>query len=209
MVDQSMKRAVLGLFAALASLGAAPAFARDVPVAVAANFTEPAKEIAAAFKAATGDTAVLSFGASGQFYTQISHGAPFEVFLSADGDRPKKAEQDGLGVPGTRFTYATGTAGVVLQNAPVSWMAPGRCWPEGDFQKLSIADPASAPYGTAAIQTMKHLGLYDRLKPKVVQGSSITQGLSVRVHRGGGAGLCGPVAGDQPTGRLALAGADQ
>jgi molybdate transport system substrate-binding protein len=69
-------------------LGAAPALAADTQVAVAANFTEPAKEIAAAFKAKTGHTATLSFGSSGQFYTQIAHGAPYEVFLSADAERP-------------------------------------------------------------------------------------------------------------------------
>ena len=97
------------LLAAFAiSTAAAPAFAADTQVAVAANFTEPAKEIAAAFAQATGDNAVLSFGPSGGFYTQIAHGAPFEVFLSADADRPKQAEQDGLAVPRTRFTYAIG-----------------------------------------------------------------------------------------------------
>jgi molybdate transport system substrate-binding protein len=84
------------------------ALAAETQVAVAANFTEPAKEIAAAFKAATGDTATLSFGSSGQFYAQMSHGAPYQVFLSADADRPQAAERDGLGVTGTRFTYAVG-----------------------------------------------------------------------------------------------------
>src|SRR5512140_192080 len=83
-------------------LGAGPALAAETQVAVAANFTEPAREIAAAFKAATGHTATLSFGSSGQFYSQMAHGAPYDVLLSADADRPKKAEQDGLGVAGTR-----------------------------------------------------------------------------------------------------------
>src|SRR5690242_18562681 len=73
-----------------------------------ANFTLPAKELAAAFKPATGHTAILSFGSSGQFYAQMSHGAPYEVFLSADADRPLAAERDGLGVTGSRFTYAVG-----------------------------------------------------------------------------------------------------
>ena len=170
----STRRAVLGLVAALASLGAAPVFARDVPVAVAANFTEPAKEIAAAFKAATGDTAVLSFGASGQFYTQISHGAPYEVFLSADSDRPKKAEADGLAVSGTRFTYAVGKL-VLFSKTPGLVDGAGAVLASGRFQKLSIADPAAAPYGAAAIQTLQHLHIYDAVKPKIVQGASITQ----------------------------------
>lgn len=156
-------------------LAASPLRAAEVPVAVAANFTEPAKEIAAAFKKATGNDAVLSFGSSGQFYTQITQGAPYQVFLSADVARAQKAEQDGVGVPGTRFVYATGklvlfskTPGLVDDQGAVL-KQPNR------FQKVAIADPAAAPYGTAAIQTMTKLGVYGPLKAKIVQGSSITQ----------------------------------
>ncbi|CAN7424609.1 molybdate ABC transporter substrate-binding protein [Phenylobacterium sp. LjRoot219] len=164
------------LFGALAAVfvafGAAPAFAGETQVAVAANFTAPAKEIAAAFTAATGHKASLSFGSSGQFYTQIAHGAPFEVFLSADAERPTKAEQAGLAVPGTRFTYAVGT--LVLYSK-----TPGLAGPAalkgGKFEKLAIADPAAAPYGEAAIETLKQMGLYEQLKPKLVTGASITQ----------------------------------
>src|SRR5205085_8647868 len=89
-------------------LVAGRAAAAEVKVAVAANFTEPAKIIAARFKAKTGHDASLSFGSSGQFFTQIANGAPFEVFLSADAERPQKAEADGLAVAGSRFTYAVG-----------------------------------------------------------------------------------------------------
>src|SRR5438552_2444738 len=98
----------IGLIALLIAALATPALAAETQVAVAANFTEPAKEIAAAFTAATGHKAVLSFGSSGQFYAQMTHGAPYEVFLSADAERPAKAEQEGLAVPSTRFTYAVG-----------------------------------------------------------------------------------------------------
>src|ERR1700741_4057489 len=94
--------------AALSALLALPACAAETHVAVAANFTEPAKEIAAGFEKATGHKTVLAFGSSGAFYTQITQGAPFEVFLSADPERPTKAETEGLTVPGTRFTYAIG-----------------------------------------------------------------------------------------------------
>lgn len=162
------------LLAGLSAAWAGPASAADVQVAVAANFTEPAKEIAAAFAAKTGDHAVLSFGSSGQFYTQIAHGAPYEVFLSADADRPAQAEREGLAVPGSRFTYAIGrlvlfsrTAGLVDDRGAV--LGSDR------FEKLAIADPATAPYGAAAVQTLQHLGLYDRLKGRLVMGTSITQ----------------------------------
>jgi molybdate transport system substrate-binding protein len=162
------------LLAAVMALGAAPALAADTQVAVAANFTEPAKEIAAAFKAATGDTAVLSFGASGAFYTQIAKGAPFEILLSADAERPEKLEQDGLTVPGSRFTYAVGRL-VLFSKTPGLVDPAGKVLITGTFDKISIADPAAAPYGTAAIETLRKLGVYDTLKPKIVQGASIGQ----------------------------------
>ena len=151
-----------------------PAAAADTQVAVAANFTEPAREIAAAFKAATGHTAALSFGSSGQFYTQLAHGAPYEVFLSADADRPKKAEQDGLGVPRTRFTYAVGRL-VLYSKSPGLVDDKGAVLKSSGFRKLAIADPAAAPYGAASVQAMRKLGVYDKVKPKVVMGASITQ----------------------------------
>ena len=152
----------------------APLLAAETQVAVAANFTEPAKEIAAAFTKATKHTAVLSFGASGAFYTQMSHGAPFEVFLSADADRPKKAEQDGLAVPGSRFSYAIGR--LMLYSTDPALVDPaGAVLKAGKFAHLSIADPTAAPYGVAAIQTIAKLGLTPVLTPKLVKGSSITQ----------------------------------
>lgn len=155
-------------------LAGASALAAETKVAVAANFTEPAKEIAAKFEAKTGDKVVLSFGSSGQFYTQIANGAPYEVFLSADSERPTKAEADGLAVAGTRFTYATGRL-VLWSKTPGLVDAKGAVLTKGGFEKLSIADPKAAPYGLAAVETLTKLKLYDTLKPKIVTGSSITQ----------------------------------
>jgi molybdate transport system substrate-binding protein len=152
----------------------APALADDVPVAVAANFTEPAKQIAQAFAARTGHHLVLSFGSSGQFYTQITQGAPFQVLLSADADRPQRIEREGLGVPGARFTYAIGQL-VLYSKTPGLVDQGGAVLSRGSFNKIAIADPTAAPYGVAAIQTMTRLGVYRRLAPKIVKGSSITQ----------------------------------
>jgi molybdate transport system substrate-binding protein len=153
---------------------AAPALADDVPVAVAANFTEPVKEIAQAFAARTGHHLVLSFGSSGQFYTQITQGAPFQAFLSADADRPARLEREGLGVPGTRLTYAVGQL-VLFSRSPGLVDPAGAVLSRGAFDKIAIADPTAAPYGVAAIQTMTRMGVYARLTPKIVKGSSITQ----------------------------------
>ncbi|HEX7887686.1 MAG TPA: molybdate ABC transporter substrate-binding protein [Phenylobacterium sp.] len=165
--------ALLSVVLAVLSL-ASPGLAAEVHVAVAANFTEPAKEIAARFKARTGHDATLSFGSSGQFYAQIANGAPFGVFLSADRERPEKAEAEGLGVAGSRFTYAIGRL-ALYSKTPGLVDAKGAVLKSGQFSKIAIADPRTAPYGVAAVEAMKRLGVYDALAPKLVQGTSITQ----------------------------------
>jgi molybdate transport system substrate-binding protein len=162
----------LALTALLLSL-AAPAAAGQTHVAVAANFTEPAKEIAALFRQKTGHEAILIFGASGAFFTQIAHEAPFEVFLSADAERPKMAIDGGYAVPGSGFTYAIGK--LVLWSKVVDVTNGEAALKAGAFAKISIANPNAAPYGAAAIETMKTLGVYDALQPKIVQGASIAQ----------------------------------
>jgi molybdate transport system substrate-binding protein len=160
-------------FAGLLTFLAAPAEAGQTHVAVAANFTEPAKEIAALFKQRTGHEAVLIFGASGAFFTQITHDAPFEVFLSADAERPKAAVDGGFAVPDSRFTYAIGA--LVLWSKVVDVAKGDDALKAGNFAKLAIANPNAAPYGAAAIETMKALGVYDALQAKIVQGNSIAQ----------------------------------
>lgn len=157
-------------------LASAPAQAAQTNVAVAANFTEAAKEIAAVFKQKTGHEAVLSFGASGQFYTQITQGAPFQVFLSADDSRPKKLVEDGLAVPDSRFTYAIGK--LVLWSKSPGIVTGEETLKAAAFAKLSICNPAAAPYGLAAVETMKSLNLYESLKPKLVEGATITRPIS-------------------------------
>ena len=153
---------------------AGPTFAAETKVAVAANFSAPAREIAARFKARTGHDATMSFGASGQFYTQIAHGAPYEVFLSADRERPERAEAEGLAAPGSRFTYAMGRL-VLFSKTPGLVDGRAAVLTSGRFEKIAIADPRIAPYGAAAIETMRARGVYGALRPKIVQGTSITQ----------------------------------
>src|SRR5271167_1173901 len=140
--------------------------AAQTNVAVAANFTDAAKQIAAAFKQKTGHDAVLSFGASGQFYTQITQGAPFQVFLSADDSRPKKLVDDGLAVPQSRFTYAIGK--LVLWSKTPGLVKGEETLKTASFTKLSICNPVAAPYGAAAVQTMQSLKAYEALQPKIV-----------------------------------------
>jgi molybdate transport system substrate-binding protein len=156
------------------ALGASlPAQAAQTNVAVAANFTDAAQEIAEAFKAKTGHEAILSFGSTGQLYTQITQEAPFQAFLSADAERPALAVEEGLAVLGSQFTYAIGT--LVLWSQDPNLVQGEGTLKSGDFTKIAIANPEAGPYGAAAVQAMQSLGVYDQLRPKIVQGNNISQ----------------------------------
>lgn len=165
------------LFIVCAALAVAGnAFAGQVQVAVAANFTAPMKAIAAAFEEDTGHSLQASYGATGQFYAQIRNGAPFEVFLSADDGTPAKLEAQGQAVSGSRFTYAIGKL-VLWSPKPGVVDDNGAVLEHGDFKHLAIANPKAAPYGLAATQTLEKLGLSERLKGRIVEGQNITQAL--------------------------------
>ncbi|VXC32476.1 molybdate ABC transporter substrate-binding protein [Massilia sp. 9I] len=159
---------------AIALMGIPAAWAGEVHVAVASNFTGPMQKLAAEFEKDTGHKAVLSFGATGKFYAQISNGAPFEFLLAADDETPARLEQEGRAVPGTRFTYAIGR--LVLWSAEPGYVdARGDVLKTGDFQHLAIANPKTAPYGAAAVAVLKNLKRYDAVEPKLVQGENIAQ----------------------------------
>ena len=145
-----------------------------VQVAVAANFTAPARALAEVFARTMGHEAKLSFGATGAFYTQIKNGAPFDVLLAADNERPARLEKEGDTVPGSRFTYATGQ--LVLWSAKPGLVDDeGAVLKHGQFGKIAIANPKNAPYGAAAVEAMEKLGLAATLQPKLVTGESIGQ----------------------------------
>ena len=169
-----MKRVFLGtLLAGL--LATTAAYADSASVAVAANFTKVAEELAVLFKAETGHDLVLSFGATGQLYTQITQGAPFEILLAADDERPTKAVADGFGVDGTVFTYAVGRLALYSTSLDITDGAAALA--NGEFDKLAIADPQTAPYGAAALEVLEAFGLVDAIGPKLVMGENITQTL--------------------------------
>ena len=165
-------RRLLTLTAALALSAAAQA--EVVQIAVAANFTAPARALAEIFARTTGHEAKLSFGATGAFYTQIKNGAPFDILLAADDERPIRLEKEGDTVPGSRFTYAVGQ--LVLWSAKPGFVdGEGAVLKGGNFNKIAIANPKLAPYGAAAVETMDKLGLAAALTPKLVTGESIGQ----------------------------------
>ncbi len=150
------------------------AFADTINVAVASNFTAPAKDIAADFESQTGHTVELSFGSSGKFYAQISNGAPFEVFLSADQAKPEALIKEDLALAESRFTYAEGQ--LALWSADPEKVDPlGKILDEDDFNRLAMANPKLAPYGLAALQTLETLELVDKTQTKWVTGNNIAQ----------------------------------
>ena len=163
----------LTVFAVLAGTSLL-ARADEVSVAVAANFTAPMQKIAAEFEKTTGHKAQLVFGSTGKFYAQIKAGAPFQLLLAADDETPAKLVKEGDGVAGSSFTYAVGKlvlwspkAGVVDDK--------GEALKAARFEHLALANPKLAPYGLAATETLKALGLADALQPKIVLAESITQ----------------------------------
>lgn len=163
------------LLSSLLALGfAGAAHAGDVSVAVAANFTAPMQQIAAAFERDTGHKAALSFGSTGRFYAQVKAGAPFQVLLAADEVTPLRLEREGLAVVGSRFTYATGRL-VVWSAMPGVVDDKGEVLRRPGTDRIAVADPRLAPYGAAAVETMHKMGLFAALQPRLVQGDSIAQ----------------------------------
>jgi len=153
---------------------AAPAQAAEVSVAVAANFTAPMQKIATAFEQDTGHKAILAFGSTGKFYAQIKNGAPFQALLAADDETPARLEREGLGVGGTRFTYAIGRL-VLWSRQPGLVDDKGNVLRSGKVVRIALADPKLAPYGAAAADVLNGLGLMPALAPKLVQGENIAQ----------------------------------
>lgn len=150
------------------------AHADKVTVAVAANFTAPIQKIALAFEQETGHKIVAAYGSTGKFYAQIKNGAPFEVLLAADDETPTKLVAEGAAVAGTQFTYAIGK--LVLWSAkPAVVDGAGEVLKRGAFDHIALANPKLAPYGAAAVQAMKTLGVFDALQPKLVTAESIGQ----------------------------------
>ena len=159
----------LGLF----FLSVTPVLAKQALVAVAANFVPPLREVATEFEKSTGHTVQVASGPSGGFYTQIKNGAPFDVFFSADNERPKRLEDEGLGVKGSRFTYAIGR--LVLWSPDPNLVKGEDTLRSEKFKHLAIANPKTAPYGVAAMQAMQKLGVWEQVQSRLVMGEGLGQ----------------------------------
>lgn len=151
-----------------------PGFTDDIKVAVASNFSSAIKEIAHEFEVNSDHRVILSPGSSGKHYAQIINGAPFDVFFSADSERPQRLEEEGVAIADSRFTYAVGKL-VVWSPQSDRVDAKGKVLNSHDFGYLAIANPKFSPYGRAAKQVLKNLGIWESLQSRTVRGENIAQ----------------------------------
>lgn len=158
--------------ALLFALPPALALAGQAHVAVASNFAAPMKQLATQFEQASGHTLVLSSGATGKFYAQIKHGAPFDVLLAADDETPARLLREGDAVQSQ--VYAIGRL-ALWSDRPGLIAGNDTVLRQNRFQRLAIANPKLAPYGAAAVEVLAKLKLTDHVQNKFVTGENIAQ----------------------------------
>ncbi|MCY3971363.1 MAG: molybdate ABC transporter substrate-binding protein [Acidobacteria bacterium] len=158
-------------------LAASGASAGEVTVAVAANAAEAVEALAADFEQRTGHRVTVTVGSTGKLYAQILHGAPFDVFLAADQERPRLLVEQGLAVEDSLRTYAIGR--LVLWSSDPTIEATPETLRAGSFRRLAIANPDLAPYGAAARDALRALGLWESLRSKIVMGENVGQSFTM------------------------------
>jgi molybdate transport system substrate-binding protein len=160
---------VLGLRTSLCS--------EEIKAAAAADLSYGLKGLAAQFQASTGNMVLLSFGASGNLYSQIQNGAPFDLFFSADADYPKKLAAAGRIEPASLRTYAVGDLVLwVLKGSPLNpQVLRMDLLLHSSVKKIAIANPDHAPYGRAAMAALEHFALKDKVAGKLVLGENVSQ----------------------------------
>ena len=174
MIRSSRIRALVFLILILAQYANVTAYADEITVAVASNFTETIKEITRRFEQQSGHKVTLVFGSTGKHYAQIKNGAPFDIYFAADVQRPKLLEAEGAAQPSSRFTYAVGK--LILWSPKRSAVDPaGNVLENGYFRHLAFANPKLAPYGKAAMEVLQTRGLWQALQERFVRGENIGQ----------------------------------
>jgi molybdate transport system substrate-binding protein len=179
---KTMGRRTLGIFASVMMvlvMGVSGGFvqAGEISIAAASDLNFVFKEVVAEFEKTTGHTVKLSLGSSGNFFAQLSNGAPFDLFFSADISYPKKLEEAGLAEPGTLYLYAIGRIVIwVPKGSPIDVGTLGiKALQHPSVKKIAIANPKHAPYGRAAVAAMEHYALHEQVKDKLILGENISQ----------------------------------
>jgi len=165
------------ILSAFLVLQEARAQGREIRVAAAADLKFAMEELSQQFEKQTGTRVNVTYGSSGNFFSQIQNGAPFDLFFSADIEYPRKLEAAGLTEPGTLYEYAVGRI--------VIWMPPdakvnvtAQEWKallDTSVEKIAIANPEHAPYGRAAVAALQKAGIYEQVKLKLIYGENISQ----------------------------------
>lgn len=169
---------LLAFFLLLMSTVARPA---ETVVAVAANFVPALEALGREFEATSPHALKIVSGSTGKLYAQIVNGAPFDVFLAADTERPRRLEASGAGVPGTRFTYATGRLAAWSAAPERSDDDLAAMLGQRSVRRISIANPALAPYGVAARQVISALGIDDVVEGRIVMGENVLHAFAIVV----------------------------
>ena len=148
--------------------------AEELLVAVASNFVAPAKKLSQEFSRITSHNLNLSFGSTGKLYAQIIHGAPYQVFLAADQERPTRLVSEGFAEKGSQFTYALGRIVLYCPRLKTD-QQPLEVLKSNGITRLAIANPKTAPYGRAAMEVLQNLGILKNLGTRIIQGNNIAQ----------------------------------
>ncbi len=172
----------------LAGCGARP---NSLRIAAAADLRFALDDVVQQYTRLHGDLKIAPvYGSSGLFYAQLLNHAPFDMFLSADLQFPRKLADQGLTVPGSEFTYATGRLVIWSANPALDLAHRGLEVLTGpEVRHVAIANPSHAPYGRAAEAALRSTGLYDRVKGKLVMGENITQAFQMVQSGAADAGL--------------------
>ena len=167
--------AVIAIFAALVQASCSrPAPPRHLTIAAASDLKFAMEELAVEFRRGHPGVDIRpTYGSSGNFYSQIRGGAPFDVFLSADVDYPRRLVKDGIGAAASLFVYGQGR--IVIWVPAGSKLDPATALHDATLRHVAIANPAHAPYGRAAGAAMRSLGVYDALRGKLVLGENVAQ----------------------------------
>ena len=166
---------VSGVLLAFFLLHVSDALAKELRIAVASNFLLPLKALSKNFKESTGHKVVVISGSTGKLYAQIKQGAPFDILLAADSLRPELLEKEGIGVPGSRFTYAVGRLVLWSKDSKLPLKNDLQVLNHKNFRYLAIANPKTAPYGKAAEQVLRKKGFWEQIQNRLVRGENISQ----------------------------------
>ena len=164
-----------GVLLAFFLLHVSDALAKELRIAVASNFLLPLKALSKNFKESTGHKVVVISGSTGKLYAQIKQGAPFDILLAADAIRPELLEKEGIGVPGSRFTYAVGRLVLWSKDSKLPLKNDLQVLNHKNFRYLAIANPKTAPYGKAAEQVLRKKGFWEQIQNRLVRGENISQ----------------------------------